>query len=172
MWHPHLAFVPVRLGTPGRAGALLGAAQPRAEHTLLASMTVEGMGPCLAVVVSTTREVFDTYVERVLAPGLRPGSVVVMDDLTAHTAETVTELIEGRGLRAFLYPCRLIRRISTYPKEPLLKMSRRCCDERTGTRNPRGFGRSARRGPRRGDSPKRPELLREYCGHRLAGQSL
>jgi hypothetical protein len=85
------------------------------------------------------REVFDTYVERVLAPGLRPGSVVVMDDLTAHTAETVTELIEGRGLRAFLYPCRLIRRISTYPKEPFLKMSRRCCDERAGTRTREAF---------------------------------
>jgi hypothetical protein len=33
--------------------------------TLLTSMTLEGMGPCLAVVGSTTREVFEAYVERV-----------------------------------------------------------------------------------------------------------
>jgi len=47
--------------------------------TLLASMKAEGMGPCMAVVGSTTREVFEAYVERVLAPSLRSGQIVVMD---------------------------------------------------------------------------------------------
>ena len=37
---------------------------------LLASMTLEGRGPSLAVVGSTTREVFEAYVERVLLPTL------------------------------------------------------------------------------------------------------
>jgi DDE superfamily endonuclease len=41
--------------------------------TLLASMTSEGMGPCMAVVGSTTRAAFEAYVERVLAPKLLPG---------------------------------------------------------------------------------------------------
>ena len=41
--------------------------------TLLSSITAEGIGPCLAVEGSTTREVFGTYLERVLAPTLRPG---------------------------------------------------------------------------------------------------
>ncbi len=41
--------------------------------TLLASMGVEGMGHCLAVEGSTTAAVFETYVERVLAPSLRSG---------------------------------------------------------------------------------------------------
>ncbi len=40
--------------------------------TLLASMSLEGMGPCLAVVGSVTKEVFEAYVERVLAPSLGP----------------------------------------------------------------------------------------------------
>ncbi len=48
--------------------------------TLLASMSAEGMGPSLAVEGSTTREVFETYLERVLTPSLRPGQVVVMDN--------------------------------------------------------------------------------------------
>ncbi len=44
--------------------------------TLLASMTSEGMGPCLAVVGSTTAAaVFEAYVGRALAPALRPGQV-------------------------------------------------------------------------------------------------
>ena len=51
-----------------------------ANITLLSSMSVRGMGPCLAVESSTTREVFQTYVEHVLAPSLRSGQVVVMDN--------------------------------------------------------------------------------------------
>jgi transposase len=47
-------------------------------------MTIRGMGPCLAVEDSTTREVFEAYLERVLVASLRPGQVVVMDNLTAH----------------------------------------------------------------------------------------
>jgi hypothetical protein len=41
--------------------------------TLLASITAEGIGPCLAVEGATTREVFEAYLERALAPSLRPG---------------------------------------------------------------------------------------------------
>ena len=41
--------------------------------TLLASMSSDGVGPCLAVEGAATRGVFETYLERVLAPSLRPG---------------------------------------------------------------------------------------------------
>ena len=72
--------------------------------TLLASMTTEGMGPCLAVVGATTRVVFETYVERLLAPALRPGQVVVMDNLGAHKGERVRELIQERGCELLYLP--------------------------------------------------------------------
>jgi hypothetical protein len=36
--------------------------------TLLASMTIEGMGPSLAVEGATTAVVFEAYVEKVLTP--------------------------------------------------------------------------------------------------------
>ncbi len=72
--------------------------------TLLASMSVEGMGPCLAVEGSTTREVFETYLEHVLAPTLRPGQVVVMDNLTAHKGERVRELIADKGCELLYLP--------------------------------------------------------------------
>jgi hypothetical protein len=53
--------------------------------TLLASMSLEGAGPCLAIEGSTTSAVFEVYLEeRVLALSLQPGQVVVMDNLTAH----------------------------------------------------------------------------------------
>ena len=44
-----------------------------ANVTLLSSMTYSEMGPSLAVEGPTTREVFEAYVDRVLAPDLRPG---------------------------------------------------------------------------------------------------
>ena len=72
--------------------------------TLLASITRRGLGPCLAVEGSTTREVFEAYLEHVLAPSLRPGQVVVMDNLSAHKGERVRELIEGRGCNLLYLP--------------------------------------------------------------------
>jgi transposase len=72
--------------------------------TLLASMSLEGMGPCLAVEGPTTKAVFEAYVERVLAPSLHPGRVVVMDNLGAHRGERVRELIEARGCSLLFLP--------------------------------------------------------------------
>ena len=54
---------------------------------LLSSMSTEGMGPSLAVEGPTTREVFEAYLEGVLAPTLSLGRVVVMDDLLRPTRE-------------------------------------------------------------------------------------
>jgi transposase len=75
-----------------------------ANITLLSSMSTEGMGPCLAVQSSTTREVFESYVEQVLAPSLRPGQVVVMDNLSSHKGGRVSELIEQRGCELLYLP--------------------------------------------------------------------
>jgi len=91
-------------------------------------MTVEGMGPCLAIVGPTTREVFETYLERVLAPGLGAAQVVVMDNLTAHTGEKVRELIEQRGCKLFCTYRLTPRRISTRSRKPSAR-SKRCCGE-------------------------------------------
>jgi transposase len=75
-----------------------------ANVTLLASMSVRGMGPCLAVDGPTTREVFETYLERLLAPSLRPEQVVVMDNLSSHKGGRVKELIEERGCELLYLP--------------------------------------------------------------------
>ncbi len=72
--------------------------------TLLASMSLEGMGPSLAVEGSTTTAVFEAYLEHVLVPSLRPGQVVVMDNLTAHKGSRVREIIESRGCELICLP--------------------------------------------------------------------
>jgi transposase len=72
--------------------------------TLLASMSVEGMGSTLAVEGATDREVFEAYLEEVLAPSLRSGQIVVMDNLSAHKGHRVRELIEERGCELLYLP--------------------------------------------------------------------
>jgi len=67
-------------------------------------MSVEGMGPSLAVEGATTKAVFEAYVERVLAPALKPEQIVVMDNLSAHKGGRVRELIEGRGCELVYLP--------------------------------------------------------------------
>jgi transposase len=72
--------------------------------TLLSSMTTGGMGPSLAVEGATTARVFETYVERVLAPSLEPGQIVIMDNLGAHRPRRIGEPIEERGCELLYLP--------------------------------------------------------------------
>jgi transposase len=72
--------------------------------TLLSSMSICGMGPSLAVEGSTTREVFEAYLEEVLVPTLPPGGIVVMDNLSAHKGGRVREIVEGRGCELMYLP--------------------------------------------------------------------
>jgi len=66
-------------------------------------MSVEGMGPSVAVEGTTDREVFEAYLEEVLVPSLRRDQIVVMDNLSAHKSERVRELVESTGCELLLY---------------------------------------------------------------------
>ncbi len=72
--------------------------------TLLAAMTLEGMGETMAVEGSTDRGVFEAYVEHALAPTLGSGQVVVVDNLSAHKPARVREIIEQRGCELIYLP--------------------------------------------------------------------
>jgi transposase len=43
------------------------------------------------------RETFEAYVERVLVPDLRPGDVVILDNLSSHKGPRVRAVIEKAG---------------------------------------------------------------------------
>ena len=85
----------LRLAVPRKRGK---------NTTSLSSMTLLGMGPSLAVEGATTARVFETYVKKGLAPSLKEGRVVVMDNLRAHRPRRVRELIEARGCQLIYLP--------------------------------------------------------------------
>lgn len=72
--------------------------------TLIASMGISGMGPAMVLTGATDTAAFLAYLERVLAPALTPGKVVLMDNLSAHKAEGVRRLIEGKGCQLWYLP--------------------------------------------------------------------
>ncbi len=73
--------------------------------TLIASMTLdEGMGECMVIEGSATGAVFEGYMESFLAPTLKEGQIVIMDNLKAHKGERVRELIEAKGCEELFLP--------------------------------------------------------------------
>ena len=72
--------------------------------TLIASMSLYGMGESMAVEGATDAKAFEVYIEHFLAPSLREGQVVVMDNLGAHRPKRIRELIEARGAELVFVP--------------------------------------------------------------------
>ena len=50
------------------------------------------------------RDAFEAYVEQVLVPELRPGDIVVMDNLSSHKGPKVRALIEAAGAQLLFLP--------------------------------------------------------------------
>lgn len=72
--------------------------------TLLAAITVSGVLCGSTIDASTDGDVFRTFVSSVLVPSLRPGMVVVMDNLSSHKVAGVREAIEAAGCRLVYLP--------------------------------------------------------------------
>ena len=74
--------------------------------TLTAAVRLGGVPEpaCLAFDGATDAACFETYVERCLAPALRPGDIVVMDNLACHKTAAVARLIESAGATARYLP--------------------------------------------------------------------
>lgn len=72
--------------------------------TLISSISLEGMGPSMSIEGSADGEAFVLYMERFLCPKLKPGQIVVMDNLQVHKMKRVRELIESRGCSLVFLP--------------------------------------------------------------------
>jgi transposase len=72
--------------------------------TLIAGLSLSGMQAPFILEGAVDTLAFEAYVEQVLAPSLKPGQVVVLDNLSIHTGERVRQLITARECQVLWLP--------------------------------------------------------------------
>jgi transposase len=72
--------------------------------SVVAALTPAGIGPAMAIPGAVDGAAFVAYAERVLAPTLRPGQIVILDNLSAHKSEDARTAIEAAGARLLFLP--------------------------------------------------------------------
>jgi len=93
-------------------------------QTFIAGLRCHGMIAPWIIDRPMNKASFETYVETQLAPELKPGDVVILDNVAFHKSERAAKLVRQRG--AWLLP------LPPYspdlnPIEWLSQSSRRCC---------------------------------------------
>ena len=71
---------------------------------MISSVRLDGTTACMTIEGATNTEVFRAYVREVLVPSLRPGDIVVMDNLGAHKNPDTISLIEKVGAEVRFLP--------------------------------------------------------------------
>jgi transposase len=72
--------------------------------TLSAGLTSDGLIAPLRLVGAMNSDIFEAYIEQFVVPELRPGDVVVMDNLSAHKRASIGALIAGAGAELVYLP--------------------------------------------------------------------
>ena len=72
--------------------------------TLIAALGLEGIRCSTVVDGAVNGDVFEAFVEQVLVPQLKPGDIVVMDNLSSHKVAGVREAIESVGASVWYLP--------------------------------------------------------------------
>ena len=73
-------------------------------RTMISSIRLDGSKACMTIDAPTDGDVFLAFTEQVLVPSLRPGDLVVMDNLGAHRREEIAAAIARAGARAEYLP--------------------------------------------------------------------
>lgn len=65
--------------------------------TLIAALGIEGLRCSMVTDGAVNGDIFESFITHVLLPELKPGDVVVMDNLSSHKGARIRELIESQG---------------------------------------------------------------------------
>ena len=74
------------------------------NRTLITALTLDGFGPGLLLDEAIDRTTFDGYIAHRLAPTLRPGQIVVVDNLKVHYSDRARAAIEAQGAHLWYLP--------------------------------------------------------------------
>lgn len=72
--------------------------------TILSSIRLDGSTAAMVIEGATDTDVFGAYVNRVLIPRLRPGDIVVMDNLAPHKHPEILQALKGFGAEVWHLP--------------------------------------------------------------------
>ena len=72
--------------------------------TLIAALGITGVRCSTVVDGAVNGDVFEAFVQQVLVPQLKPGDVVVMDNLSSHKRITTRQRIESAGANVLFLP--------------------------------------------------------------------
>lgn len=72
--------------------------------TIFGGLSLAGLVACMSVEGAADTAAVAAFTAHVLVPALRPGQLVVMDNLAPHKASRVRELIERAGCRLLFLP--------------------------------------------------------------------
>lgn len=71
---------------------------------MLGAIALDGFRGFMTIDCGTSSEVFELFVKHQLAPHLRRGDTVILDNLSAHRGAKVHQLIEGAGAELLFLP--------------------------------------------------------------------
>ncbi len=72
--------------------------------TFVAGLRLSGLVAPFVLDGPINRAAFEIYVEMILVPELRPGDIVILDNLSSHKGPRVRALIEAAGARLLYLP--------------------------------------------------------------------
>ncbi len=101
----HIALTPLYARAPKGQRAIDSVPGNRGKNTtLIASLSLEGIGACMIIEGAANSAAFEAYVEHILVPSLQKGQIVVMDNLRVHKTARVRQLIEEAGCQLRFLP--------------------------------------------------------------------
>jgi hypothetical protein len=115
----NIALTPIYARAPKGESATGRVPRNRGKNTtLIASLSLEGMGTAMILEGSTHGAAFEIDVEQLLAPSMHVGQIVVMDNLRVHKGERVRQAIEAQGCQV-MFLTRLFARLVTNRRDLL-----------------------------------------------------
>ena len=101
----NLGLTPTHARAPKGERALGTAPRNHGKNTTtVTALTPGGMGPALMLEGAVTKAAFEADVEHLLAPTLRAGQIVVLDNLGAHKGERTRAAVQARGAEVWFLP--------------------------------------------------------------------
>jgi len=76
----------------------------RETVTMLSSIRLDGETESILFEGAVDGAMFEAYIEQILGPSLRPGDIVVLDNLTSHKSQVAQAFVESRSASYLFLP--------------------------------------------------------------------